>query len=114
MAAHGEESRGAKGKNMMALLAYLWILVIVPFLTDAKNDPFVKFHLKQGLVLVIFEFAGWVVSMAIGWFPVIGWLIVFLWWIASLILVVTGIANVVNGREKNLPWIGQYAKNFRF
>jgi len=59
----------------MASLAYLWILIIIPFFTDAKDNPFVKYHLKQGLVLIIFEVVGWVVAIAIGWIPFIGWLI---------------------------------------
>ena len=113
--AHGSEVHsGAKGKNMMAIFSYLWVLIIIPFLTDAKKDPFVKFHLKQGLTLIVFEVIGWVVAMFIGWFPILGWLLVFLWWLASLILVIVGIVNVLHGREKDLPWIGQYAKNFKF
>ena len=99
---------------MMAICAYLWILIVIPFLTDAKSDSFVKFHLKQGLVLLIFDAIGWVVGAFIGWFPLIGWLIVFLWWIISLLLVIMGIMNVLRGEEKELPWIGQYARSFKF
>ena len=98
----------------MAIFAYLWILIVIPFLTDAKNDPFVKFHIKQGLALLIFDVVGWIVAAAIGWFPVIGWIIVWLWWLVSLVLVLVGIINVLNGNEKELPLIGQYAKNFKF
>jgi uncharacterized membrane protein len=101
-------------KNIMAVFAYLWILIIIPFLTDSKNDPFVKYHLKQGLVLVIFEVVGWFFNMVIVWIPIIGWLIMWLWWLASLILVIIGIMNVMNGHEKELPYIGQYAKRFNF
>jgi len=98
----------------MAVFAYLWILIIVPFLTDSKNDPFVKYHLKQGLVLIIFEVVGWFLNMVLTWIPIIGSLIMWLWWLASLVLVIIGIINVVNGREKELPYIGQYAKRFIF
>jgi len=35
----------------MAILAY--ILFFIPLLTDSKNDPYVKYHIKQGLVLFI-------------------------------------------------------------
>ena len=112
-AAHHETHHAeAGGKNMMAILAYLWILIIIPFLTEARKEPFVKFHLKQGLALIIFDVIGWVVAFAIGWIPVLGWLIAWLWWLASLILVIVGIVNVLNGQEKELPWIGRYGKNF--
>jgi len=106
-AAHSE-------KNPMAFLAYLWVLLVIPFLTDAKNDPFVKYHLKQGLMLLIFDVIGWFLGIFIGWIPFIGWLIMLLWWLASLILVIIGLMNVAQGAEKELPFIGQYAKNFRF
>ena len=98
----------------MAIFAYLWILIIIPFLTDAKNDPFVKYHLKQGIALIIFDVVGWFVTVVIGWLPVIGWLIVWLWWLASFVFALMGIVNVLNGQEKELPWIGGYAKNFNF
>lgn len=112
---HNDGAVAEKKKgNGMAIFAYLWILIIIPFLTDAKNDPFVKYHLKQGLALIIFDVIGWVVGVAIGWFPIIGWLIVWLWWLASLILVLVGILNVLAGREKELPLVGQYAKHFTF
>lgn len=117
-AEHHAEAGGRKvehqNKNAIAIFAYLWILIVVPFLTEDRNDPFVKFHLKQGVALVIFDFVGWFVAVAIGWFPIFGWLITWLWWLASFILALIGILNVLNGREQELPLIGGYAKNFRF
>ena len=113
MIEHGTQV-GHKDKNSMAIFAYLWILIIIPFLTDIKNDPFVKYHLKQGLALIVFDAIGWLISMVIGWFPIIGWLIVLLFWITSLVLTVMGIMNVLNGQEKELPLIGKYAKGFNF
>lgn len=103
-----------KTGNAMAVLAYLGILIIIPFVTEVKNDPFVKYHLKQGLALIIAEVVGWIIAAFIGWIPVLGWLIVFLFWIACLVLTIIGIINVLNGQEKELPWIGQYAKSFNF
>jgi len=103
-----------KKHNGMAVFAYLWVLILIPFLTDAKNDPFVKFHLRQGLALIIFDVVAWFIVMLIGWFPIIGWLITWILWLASLVFVIIGIVNVVNGNEKELPLIGQYAKHFSF
>ena len=96
----------------MAVFSYLWILILIPFLTDAKNDPLVKFHLKQGLTLIIFDVIGWALGMVIGWLPVIGWLVVWLWGMASIVFAIIGIMNVLGGHEKELPFIGSYAKNF--
>lgn len=101
-------------KNLMAVFAYLWILIIIPFLTDTKNDPFVKYHLKQGLALIIFDVIGWFAGFILVWIPILGWLIMWLWWLASFVLAIVGIVNVLNGQEKELPLIGQYGKRFSF
>jgi uncharacterized membrane protein len=113
-ATHTTTVHHAEGKNPMAFLAYLWILILIPFFTDAKNDPFVKYHLQQGIVLIIFDAVGWFLGFFIGWIPLIGGLIIGLWWLASLILVIIGLVNVANGKEQELPFIGQYARNFKF
>lgn len=94
----------------MAVVAY--ILFFVPLLTDAKDDPFVKFHVKQGLVLLIASIALQVVGAVV---PVIGWFLILpLVGLATLVLFVIGILHAVNGEEKELPVIGQFAKNFKF
>ncbi|KKT78703.1 MAG: hypothetical protein UW75_C0040G0005 [Parcubacteria group bacterium GW2011_GWF2_44_8] len=97
----------AKGKNTnMAMLAYVFFPV--PLLTEDKNDPFVKFHLKQAIVLVLAAVAVSVVGSII---PFIGWfLIAPLGSVAILVLWVIGIINALNGEEKELPVIGSYAQ----
>ena len=95
---------------IMAVLAYLGILIIVPFVTDAKNDPFVKFHLKQGLVLVISE----VIGIFIGVVPILGWIIAPFLMLFNLIMVILGIVNAATGKQKQLPIIGSIGNNFKF
>lgn len=106
-----DEEKKSTGKNTgMAVVAY--ILFFVPLLTDAKDDPFVKFHVKQGLVLLIASIALQVVGAVV---PVIGWFLILpLAGLATLVLFVIGILHAVNGEEKELPVIGQFAKNFKF
>ena len=96
--------------TLMAVLAYLGILIIVPFVTDAKNDPFVKFHIKQGLVLIISE----IVGLFIGIIPILGWIIAPLWVMFNLVMVIVGIINAASGKQKQLPLIGSIANNFKF
>ena len=100
--------------NIMAVFAYLSILIVIPFLTEAKNDPFVKYHIKQGLTLIIYEVAGWILNWFLVFIPFIGWFIMMLWWLIALVLLILGIMNVLNGQEKELPLIGQYASRFTF
>lgn len=93
-----------KQKNTgMAVVAYL--IFFVPLLTEAKDDPFVKFHVKQGLVL----FLAWIVLTIFSVVPVIGWFLGPILSLGLLILMVIGILNAVNGETKELPLIGQYA-----
>ena len=93
----------------MAILAYLGILIIIPFLTEAHKDPFVKFHLKQGLVLIIV----WIILSAIHVVP-LGFLVGWILWLLAVILSIIGIVNAAQGQEKELPLIGGFAKNFNF
>ncbi len=62
---------GASNNTVLAILAYLSILVIVPLVANKDNDPFVKFHAKQGLVLLI----GWVIGWAVYALPAMGGLL---------------------------------------
>ena len=99
-----------KGKNTgMAVVAY--IVFFIPLLTDSKNDPFVKYHVKQGLVLFICSFIVWIIASFI---PILGWIISPILNIVILVLAILGIINAVNGVEKPLPLIGQFASNFKF
>jgi uncharacterized membrane protein len=97
----------SQNETLMAVLAYLGILIIIPFLV-AKNDGFVKFHLRQGLVLVIIEVIVWLLS-AFTWQL---WPVLQLVNLGTLILAIIGIVNVVNHKEAELPLVGSWAHSF--
>ncbi len=104
-----EETKKESGDaNVIALLSYLGILIIVPILVD-KDNEFVKFHIKQGLVLLIVGIA----TMFIGIVPIIGWLLAPFILLACLIFAIIGIINVLGKKKKELPVIGKYASNFK-
>ena len=103
-------SSGEQKKNTgMAMIAY--ILFFVPLLTDAKNDPFVKYHVKQGLVLFIFAVASSIITMIL---PIIGWMLSPILNLIVIVLLIMGIMNASGGKEKELPVIGKFAENFTF
>ena len=96
----------------MAIVAY--ILFFVPLLTDAKNDPFVKFHIKQGIVVFALAAILWVVRMIVPWY----WLFQLSWLfnlagLAVLVFAILGIINAANGKQEKLPLIGQFADSFK-
>ena len=99
---------GGQKNTGMAILCYFGILVLIPFLTDAKNDPFVKFHIKQGLVLLI----AYLIIGVITALPVIGWIVGGVAWILLLILFIMGIINAASGKEVELPVIGKFGSSF--
>ncbi len=102
-------SQGPSNNTVMAILAYIGILVIVPLIT-AKDDQFVKFHSKQGLVLLI----TWVISNFLWMIPVLGWVAAPIINLGCFILMIVGILAAASGQMKELPVIGQFAKNLNF
>ena len=95
--------------TVMGVLSYLGILVIIPLLLS-KDDPFVKFHAKQGALLAILEIAlAFVVPMF--FFATGLWIIYSLIRLALFVLSIIGIVNVVHGKEQELPVIGSWAKH---
>lgn len=86
--------------TLLAVLSYLHVLAIIPFVAS-KDKPFVRFHVKQGIVLLAF-FALFFFTLYI---PVIPY-IVALFYVACILF---GIVNVFRGGEKHLPVIGKLA-----
>lgn len=97
----------ADNKTLMSILAYLGPLVFVSYFF-AKEQPFVKFHIGQGMVLFVIEAAAWVVGMLFWGLFFIVKLIHF----AALIFSAIGIVHVLQGKEAELPLIGKYSKYF--
>lgn len=99
--------------KVMAVLAYLGILVLVPLLA-AKESKFARFHSNQGLILLIAALAYGIVYNILSFIILgISWRLYFILSIFALlslvflILAIIGIVNAVNGRAKELPLIGK-------
>jgi uncharacterized membrane protein len=100
--------------KVMAILAYLGILVLVPIFA-AKESKFARFHANQGLVLFLAEIAFYIVLtivsaiiLAISWKLYFIITILSLVWIVFLVLAIIGIINAANGKAKELPVIGKF------
>lgn len=106
-------SSGGQKNTGMAVLCYLGILVLIPLLTEAKKEEFVKFHIKQGIVLLIADVVAWVAWVILAFIPVIGWILGFLIWVALLVLLIMGIINAASGKETELPVIGKFGSSFK-
>ena len=99
------------GSNIgMAILSYFGPLIVIPFVTGASNDPYVKFHIKQGLALIITAVIGMIIAVV----PVLGWIIAPIVSIFCFILFIIGVINAVSGKQKELPIIGSISSKFNF
>ena len=103
------QSNPADNSVLFGILSYLGILVIISFIF-ARNNPTVKFHIKQGLTILCLEIIVWILG-SISWQL---WAILNIVNLAALIFSIIGIVNVVQKKEKQLPLIGQFAKYFTF
>jgi len=104
-----KQEKKQDGKDSIGVLSYIGILFLVPLLSR-KDDAFAQFHAKQGLGLFICEVA----TCLIAWIPVIGWIVGLVAWIMWLVLSITGIMNVVKGKQVPLPVIGKLGEKFKF
>lgn len=63
----GYGAPASSDRTLMIVLAYLWILFLIPLLTK-KDDAEVQWHAKNGLGITLGEILAWVVYMVITWF----------------------------------------------
>ena len=89
----------------LAWLSYLWVLFLIPMLVNT-NSPYTKFHVNQGIVLLILTIIANVVCVVLNFIPAIGTLIAGLVQLSLVALIVVGIINVAQGKAKRLPIIG--------
>jgi uncharacterized membrane protein len=91
-------------QTVFAILSYLGILVLIPLLVK-KDDEFVHFHAKQGLVMLLVWIAVWIVTMI----PFIGWVIGPLLSVVMLIVSLIAIIQVLMGKKWEIPVVATYA-----
>jgi hypothetical protein len=103
----------------MIVLAYLWLLALVP-LVVARQDPEAQWHAKHGLLLMIAELlllVGYIVITsivslaALGLGCVLSLFIVF-GWVVVLAVHVVAILKGVNGGRLIIPGLSAYADRF--
>lgn len=96
-------------RTVLGVLAYVGPLTILPLLA-ATRDKFVQFHVRQGLVLLAVEVCALVAKMLFWPFPALAPFAQ----LAAFILSLVGIVHVLQGKEKEIPLMGQYAKHIPF
>ena len=101
-------SGSVSNERLMAGLAYF--IFFLPMLMNPRTN-FAMFHAKQGLVLLIASILG---NIVLGIIPIFGWMLLPFFNLAIIVLVIMGLMNGLNGKEIELPVIGQFASKFTF
>ncbi len=84
-------------RNLMGALSYVWFISIV-MLVVKRQDEFVQFHAKQGVILFL--------GTLVGFIPIFGWLI----FMFSIVGMVVGFLMAWQGKRYQIPFVGTLAK----
>ena len=99
------KSSSADESKIFAALSYLWILSII-FYVIKKDDAFIQFHAKQGIVL----FGLHVVSMFLFFLGPLSFLI----GLAAFVLMVIGAVKAYGGEKYRIPYVADLAEKINF
>ncbi len=94
-------------ENVAGFLCYLFGFITgIVFLAVEKKSRFVKCHAMQSTITFLSLF---VITIIIGWIPIIG-LLVYPIWILSLILWLILMIKALRGERYSLPIVGNMAE----
>ena len=108
MAIVTEKSSTGLDANLAAMLSYAigWVTGLIFFVLE-KDSRFVKFHAMQSLVVWIVWFVAWYILLMI---PILGWILAFLMFPASVILWILLMVKAYNGEKFKMPFAGDIAE----
>ena len=108
-------SAPSSNRNVMIILSYMWLLALIPLLTE-KDDKEVQWHAKHGLVLMVAELFLWIViSILIGPLGIFGCIAALftpLLGLGQLILHIMCIVKGINGQRLIIPGLSDFAEKF--
>jgi uncharacterized membrane protein len=106
---------GGSDRTLMIVLAYLWILALIPLLTK-KDDREVQWHAKNGLAILVAEVAIWIIFTILGFvihtIPGLGCGIATIQcviWIGFLVIRILCIVKGTSGQRFRLPVVSDMA-----
>ena len=102
-----------KDHTLTAILSYIGILVLIPLLAiDIKRrDDFIRFHLKQGIVLAVLEIGIVITSSILSVIPIIRNIIDAISGVVMIVIFILAIIAIIKALEKKeweMPIICDY------
>lgn len=95
-----EENRG------LAAVCYIPILFVLAYILRPKS-PYIRFHVNQGIDLLILSVVLGIVRGACGFIPIVYNLLALCTGLITFLFFLYGFINTVNGKAKELPFIGK-------
>lgn len=106
------KAKNASNSNIIAALSYFWILSVVFYVTN-KDDKFVVFHARQGMVLFAISLLVLFVFPVLGLVPFVGFLIMLVN-LALFVAFVVGAIKAYQGEKYRFPLIADIAEKINF
>jgi uncharacterized membrane protein len=94
-----------KPDPLMCILSYFGIFALIPFLVK-KDDPYISWHARQGVFLMLATFAAFVVMMVLMFIPLLGLLMIPVYALVSLGVIglsVYCMVQAINGKRWPIP-----------
>lgn len=95
---------GLQDNKTIAIIAYItWIGLLVAFIMNKdKQDPFVKFHIRQNLGLFVIG----ILSGLLNFIPTVGAMISYVVFAILFVLWIIGLLSAFNGKANPIPVVG--------
>ncbi|MCX8158901.1 MAG: DUF4870 domain-containing protein [Candidatus Pacearchaeota archaeon] len=106
------KSNDGERKLFAFLGVFLTVIGFIIALATKKDDDYVMFYAKQGLVLFIASVILWVIGMIFVFLPFIGWFLMSVLWIGWVLLWIIGMIYSVSEEKRYIPLIGKFADKF--
>lgn len=97
------DTRDIEDNKWLAIFSYFGLVPMIFAMIAKPNSRFIRFHINQGLNLFLLG----LVSAVVGLIPFLGWVAAGVAGIFSVVCIILGIINCVNGKAKELPVIGK-------
>ena len=106
----GKKEEDTGDSKLFAFLAVLLSVVgFIIALVAKRDDKYVMFYAKQSLILFMAGIVVKVLTVLLA-ITIIGLIAVPIVWVIYAILFIIALVNSISGQEKEIPWIGKYAR----
>lgn len=112
----GPPPAGSGDDALMLVLAYLWILALIPLLAE-KGKPNVQWHAKNGILILAAEIVVWVALSILQFLPFLGTILgcglIPLVFLGFLVVRIIAIVKATQGQKFRLPLISDYVDQWK-